>query len=78
MVVNRATQQGMYISSKLDKSTHGLTVTPSAQSLCEGARPLSGGGWKEPPLKESVSTVVSDLICVAHNMGISKHSEPRY
>lgn len=27
--------------------TNGLTVTPSAKELCEGASPLSGGGCYE-------------------------------
>ena len=33
---------------------YGLTVTPSAQSLCVGSRPLSGGGWKAPPAECSM------------------------
>lgn len=37
-------------STDLDSviETHGFTITPIAQSLTVGLRPLSGGGWNAP------------------------------
>lgn len=45
---------------------HGLTVTPIAQSLTDGASPLSGGGWKEPPKRfdRNVSQLIHEVTII--------------
>ena len=48
----RAWNDRSYLMTAIwERKTYGLTVTPSAQSLCAGGRPLSGGAWKAPPIK---------------------------
>jgi hypothetical protein len=49
LIVYRTVQRASQEANHQDeRKTDGLTMTPRAQSLTEGPKPLSGGGWKAP------------------------------
>lgn len=49
LVIHRTVQRASQDANRQDeRRTDGLTMTPRAQSLTEGSKPLSGGGWKAP------------------------------
>ena len=66
-----------FMTTTWERKTYGLTVTPSAQALCVGGRPLSGGGWKAPPVHYPSASESSAEKTSTHSKDMQKRSALR-